>query len=48
MIIGWIIASLERSIARSVMYYVRSREIWQDIEDRYGQTSTAQIYSLHT
>lgn len=48
MIIGWIIASLERSIARSVMYYVTAREMWKDIEDRYGQTSVAQICSLHT
>ena len=27
MVIGWIIASLERSIARSVMYYVTEKDV---------------------
>lgn len=48
MIIGWIIASLERPIARSVMYYVIAKEIWRDLEERYDQASVAQVYSLHT
>ena len=48
MIIRWIIASLERPIARSVMYYITAREMWRDLEERYGQTLVAQVYSLHT
>lgn len=30
------------------MYYVTTREMWKDLEDRYGQSSVAQVYSLHT
>lgn len=48
MIIGWIIASLERPIARSVMYYITTREMWKDLEERYGQISVSQVYSLHS
>lgn len=30
------------------MYYVTAKEMQQDLEECYGQTSAAQIYSLHT
>ena len=36
MIIGWIIASSESSISRSVMYYVTARKMWKDLNERYG------------
>ena len=28
------------------MYYDTAYEIWKDLKDRYGQTSSAQLYSL--
>ena len=39
---------METSIVQSVMYYVIAREMWKDLEDHYGLTSVAEIYSLHT
>lgn len=33
MVIGWLIASIDRVIAKSVMYYNNAHEIWSDLED---------------
>lgn len=46
MVIGWIIASLERTVAKSVMYYNTAHDIWSDLEERYGKSSSAQLYTL--
>ncbi|CAO2834342.1 unnamed protein product [Amaranthus hypochondriacus] len=46
MVIGWIIASLDRVLAKSVMYYNNAHEIWRDLEERFGKSSSAQLYSL--
>lgn len=35
MVIGWIIASLDRVIAKSIMYYNNAHEIWHDLEERF-------------
>lgn len=46
MIIGWIIASPDRVIAKSVMYYNTAHEIWNYLEERFEKSSSAQLYSL--
>lgn len=46
MVIGWLIASLDRMTAKSIMYYTTAREIWCNLEDRFGKTSSAQLYSI--
>lgn len=47
MVIGWLIASLDRNLAKSIMYYCTAAEIWKDLEDRFGQSSCSQLYGLH-
>lgn len=47
MLIGWLIASLDRVVAKSVMYNRYASEIWTDLEERFGVSTSAQIYSLH-
>ena len=47
MIIGWIMTSLERSVAKSVMYYNTAREVWTNLEDRFGQSTSTQLYHIH-
>ena len=47
MIIGWLIASLDRMLAKSVMFYSLTSEIWIDLEERFGTTNSTRIYSLH-
>ena len=46
MVIGWIIASLDRVVAKSIMYYNNAQEIWYDLEERFGKSSSAQLHSL--
>ncbi|CAO2816832.1 unnamed protein product [Amaranthus hypochondriacus] len=46
MLIGWLISSMDRLTAKSVMYCSTAQEIWLDLEERYGQASMAQLYSL--
>lgn len=45
-IIGWILAVFYSSIAKSVLWYNTSREIWCELDERYGQSSAAQLFSL--
>ncbi|XP_056685439.1 uncharacterized protein [Spinacia oleracea] len=46
LMISWILASLEPSIARSVLYLKTAREIWLDLEDRLCQSSGSQLFSI--
>ena len=36
MIIGWLIASMDRLTAKSIMYCSTTHEIWTDLKDRFG------------
>ena len=45
-VMGWIIAILEDSIANSVLSYKTSKAIWDELGERYGQSSNAQMFSL--
>lgn len=45
-VMGWIIAVLEDSIANSILSYKTSKEIWEELGERYGQSSNAQMFSL--
>ncbi|XP_006367204.1 uncharacterized protein [Solanum tuberosum] len=46
MVISWIINSLSRDIAESVLYYPTAKEIWKELEARFGQCNGAQLYQL--
>lgn len=41
LVCSWLLTSLDNNIAKSV-----SREIWSDLEDRFGYASVAEIYAL--
>lgn len=43
---GWIIGVLEDSIANSILSFKTSKEIWDELEERYGQSLNAQMFSL--
>lgn len=45
-VMGWIIAVLEDSIANSVLSYKTSKAIRDELGERYGQSSNAQMFSL--
>ena len=46
MVIGWLIASLDRMTAKSIMYYTTAKDIWCNLEERFGKTSSSQLYSI--
>ncbi|KAL8120925.1 hypothetical protein AgCh_017922 [Apium graveolens] len=46
MITGWIITALDPQIAASILYVDTARAIWLDLEERFGQASSAQLYAL--
>lgn len=47
MMISWILGVLDQDIARSVLYFNTTREIWMNLEERYGQSSGTMLFSLH-
>ncbi|KAI3515186.1 hypothetical protein L1887_13951 [Cichorium endivia] len=46
MIISWMLNSLSRDIAESVLYSETAHEIWTELDDRYGQANGAKLYQL--
>ncbi|KAK6802835.1 hypothetical protein RDI58_000619 [Solanum bulbocastanum] len=46
MIISWLLNSLSRKISESVIYYSTAKDIWAELEDRFGQSSGQRIFQL--
>ncbi|KAL2895195.1 Retrovirus-related Pol polyprotein from transposon RE1 [Bienertia sinuspersici] len=45
-VISWFIQVLHPIIARSILYFDTAREVWRNLEERFGQTLGTQIYSI--
>ncbi|XP_069144347.1 uncharacterized protein [Solanum lycopersicum] len=46
MVLSWLLNSLSKEIADSVIYSIIAKELWQELEDRFGQSNGAQLYHL--
>ncbi|XP_074378525.1 uncharacterized protein LOC141720068 [Apium graveolens] len=46
MMISWILGVLDQDIARSVLYFNTARDVWVNLEKRYGQSSGTMLFSL--
>ncbi|XP_009782926.1 uncharacterized protein [Nicotiana sylvestris] len=46
MVISWILNSLSKDIAESVLYSKTANEIWKELEVRFRQCNSAQLYQL--
>ncbi|XP_059306248.1 uncharacterized protein LOC132057641 [Lycium ferocissimum] len=46
MVISWLLNSLSREISESVLYYSTSKDIWAELEARFGQSSGARLFQL--
>ncbi|XP_009762103.2 uncharacterized protein [Nicotiana sylvestris] len=46
MVISWILNSLSKDIAKSVFYSKTANEIWKELEVRFGQCNSAELYQL--
>lgn len=46
MMISWILGVLDQNLARSVLYFKLAREIWVNLEERYGQAFDTLFFGL--
>ncbi|KAL9995344.1 putative RNA-directed DNA polymerase [Helianthus debilis subsp. tardiflorus] len=46
MVISWILNSLSKDIGESVIYAQTAKQLWTELNDRYGQASGAKLYQL--
>ncbi|XP_048502864.1 uncharacterized protein LOC125498655 [Beta vulgaris subsp. vulgaris] len=46
LVISCFLASLDQVIARSILYFKTAREIWLNLEERFGNFSGTELYSL--
>ncbi|KAK9690007.1 hypothetical protein RND81_09G098300 [Saponaria officinalis] len=46
MVFSWILNALSSEIADSVLYYDTAKDVWGELEDRYGQSNGAQLYAV--
>ncbi|KAM3327859.1 hypothetical protein P3S68_033321 [Capsicum galapagoense] len=48
MVTSWILNSLSKDIADSVIYSKTVQELWNSLEHRFGQSNGAELYHLQT
>lgn len=46
MVTSWLLNSLSREIAASVLYSKSAQELWTALEDRFGQSNGAKLYHI--
>ncbi|XP_076930389.1 uncharacterized protein LOC143595170 [Bidens hawaiensis] len=46
MVISWILNTLSPEISGSVLYVASARQLWLELNDRYGQDNGAKYYQL--
>uniref|UniRef100_A0A7C8YWD1 Retrotransposon Copia-like N-terminal domain-containing protein n=1 Tax=Opuntia streptacantha TaxID=393608 RepID=A0A7C8YWD1_OPUST len=46
MVLSWLLNSLNDSIRNSVLYFEFARELWLDLEGRFGQSNKARLFQV--
>ncbi|XP_009771819.1 uncharacterized protein LOC107779476 [Nicotiana tabacum] len=46
MVLSWLLDSLSKKIAESVLYSQSAKDLWGDLKDRFGQTNGAKLFQL--
>ncbi|XP_070005396.1 uncharacterized protein [Nicotiana sylvestris] len=46
MVFSWLLNSLSKEIAESVLCSQSAKDLWSDLEDRFGQTNGAKLFQL--
>lgn len=47
MVTGWILNSIDKSIAESFIFTPSARDLWLEIRERYGHSNAPQLYEFH-
>ena len=45
-VIGWFLSAMSDKIAQSVLWIKTTRGIWDELEQRFGQSSSAQLFTV--
>lgn len=45
-VIGWLLNSMDEKISGSVLYFKTTKEILDELEHKFGQSSSAQLFSV--
>ena len=46
MVLSWLLNSLTENIRNSVLYFETAKELWQDLEERFGQSNKARLFQV--
>ncbi|XP_070004346.1 uncharacterized protein [Nicotiana sylvestris] len=46
MVLSWLLNSLPKKIGESVLYSQSAKDLWSDLEDKFGQTNGAKLFQL--
>ncbi|XP_060212733.1 uncharacterized protein LOC132640236 [Lycium barbarum] len=46
MVLSWLLNSLSKEIGESFLYSNSAKDLWKDLEDRFGQTNGAKLFQL--
>jgi len=46
MVLSWLLNSLSDSIRNSVLYFDTARELWLDLEGRFGQSNKVRLFQV--
>ncbi|XP_009761843.1 uncharacterized protein LOC107831357 [Nicotiana tabacum] len=46
LVVSWLTKSLSKDIARSIEYSELAKDIWTELEERYGQADVASVFEL--
>ncbi|XP_074378666.1 uncharacterized protein LOC141720217 [Apium graveolens] len=47
MVTGWLLYSIDKSIAESFIFTPSARALWLEIQERYGHSNAPQLYEIH-
>ncbi|XP_071699281.1 uncharacterized protein [Rutidosis leptorrhynchoides] len=47
LVISWILHSVESDIRRSILYFPTAKEIWNDLKERFAQSSIPRKFQVH-
>ena len=45
-VMGWLLSIIDEKIANTLQWLKTAKDIWDELEERYGQTSCAQLFSI--
>ena len=45
-VIGWLLNAMSENISRSVLWITTAKGIWDELEQRFGQSSSAQLFTV--